>query len=136
MVKAYEVGFRKPPKKSQFKKGQSGNPKGRPKNSRNLRMDLTEELNQRVYVTEGGTRRSISRQRGLVKTMIAKALQGDARAISATLGLMLRLLPQPEEIPVEVDLSAEDEAILADFSKRQKRVLKATGRGGRHEKRR
>ena len=27
----YEVGYKKPPKEGQFKKGQSGNPRGRPK---------------------------------------------------------------------------------------------------------
>ena len=39
-----EVGYRKPPKATQFKQGQSGNPHGRPKGTKNLKTDLIEEL--------------------------------------------------------------------------------------------
>ena len=52
--KDYEVGYGRPPKDKQFKKGQSGNPKGRPKGSRNFRTDLQEELQMQVQVTENG----------------------------------------------------------------------------------
>jgi len=38
------VGYGNPPKESRFKKGQSGNRRGRPKGSKNLKTDLTEEL--------------------------------------------------------------------------------------------
>ena len=38
------VGYGNPPKESRFKKGQSGNQRGRPKGSKNLKTDLAEEL--------------------------------------------------------------------------------------------
>ena len=49
----YEVGYKKPPKDTQFKPGQSGNPLGRPKGTKNLKTDLMEELGQKIVVREG-----------------------------------------------------------------------------------
>ena len=42
----YEVGYGKPPRKSQFKPGQSGNPKGRPKGRKGFSTILVEELSE------------------------------------------------------------------------------------------
>ena len=47
---AYEVGFAKPPQRTQFRKGASGNPKGRPKGSKSMASILTKVGRQRVRV--------------------------------------------------------------------------------------
>src|ERR1700742_2968486 len=47
------VGYKRPPKHTQFRPGQSGNPKGRPKGTQNLKSDLREELGEIVRVREG-----------------------------------------------------------------------------------
>ena len=50
----YEVGYCKPPRGAGFKKGQSGNPRGRPPHSKNLSTLLNDTLNELVTITENG----------------------------------------------------------------------------------
>ena len=97
MSKDYAVGYRKPPKASRFKPGQSGNPKGRLKGSPNLASDLSAELGEQITVREGGQARYISKQRALIKSLMAKALQGDVRATTALLALYARVISEPPE---------------------------------------
>jgi len=77
------VGYGRPPKHSRFKKGQSGNPKGRPKGSRNFANILEEELDQKVSVTDGGKRRRVSKRRLAIRQQVNKAAQGDPKAFQA-----------------------------------------------------
>lgn len=72
----YEVGYGKPPKANQFKPGQSGNPKGRPKGRQNFRTIVTELLNSKITVTENGKQTKVSFGEALVKKMAGKALKG------------------------------------------------------------
>src|SRR5215470_19687518 len=107
MPKEYTVGYRKPPEATRFNPGQSGNPRGRPKGSPNLATDLSSELGELITVREGGAARRVSKQRALIKSLTAKALQGDVRATTALLALYARVISeQPEE---ESGLVTEDE---------------------------
>ena len=69
----YKIGYGKPPKSGQFKRGRSGNPKGRPKGSLKLATDLAAELNEQITVREDGKPRRVSKQRALIKSLMAKA---------------------------------------------------------------
>ena len=109
------VGYGKPPKRHQFKPGQSGNPRGRPKGTKNLKTDLEEELSELIFIREGGSEKQISKQRGVIKALVAKSINGDVRATNAVLALELRLVFKDSEPDDEVDLSAEDTAIVDDF---------------------
>ena len=106
MTRASDVGYRKPPEAARFKPGTSGNPKGRPKGTFSLATDLSAELGEQITVREGGRPRRISKQRALVKSLMAKALQGDVRATTAVLALYARVItetPEAEGQPIEDD---------------------------------
>ena len=115
------VGYKKPPKNTQFKPGQSGNPKGRSKGCRNLKTDLLEELGGRITITENGKTKKISKQQAFIKQQCSKALSGDKNSVKTLVGLMTRFLADHQEDINEKDevLLDEDAAIL-DFYARRK----------------
>ncbi len=86
-AESYEVGFRKPPKASQFRKGESGNKSGRRKGSRNTRTLLTEALAEEVIVTENGRRRRLTKRELMFKVLADKCVAGDLRAMAMAIRL-------------------------------------------------
>ena len=74
------VGYGKPPKDSRFKKGASGNPKGRPKGSRNVAAVFAKTLREKVVINEHGQRKIVTKLEAALKQMVNKAASGDLRA--------------------------------------------------------
>ena len=113
----YKVGYGKPPKSRQFRRGKSGNPKGRPRGSLKLATDLAAELNEQITVREDGKPRRVSKQRALIKSLMAKALQGDVRANAAVLALYARVIT---DLPEDDDSFVEENElqILRQFAPR------------------
>jgi hypothetical protein len=130
MTRSSDVGYGRPPKGTRFKPGQSGNPRGRPKGSVNLATDLAAELGEQITVREGGRQRRISKQRALIKSLMAKALQGDVRATTAVLALYARVVSEPPEDEGQ-PIEADELLILRRFGPR---LLKSLAkRGTRHD---
>lgn len=113
----YKVGYAKPPRTTQFKRGRSGNPKGRPNGSRQLATDLAAELSERITVREEGRSRRISKQRALIKSLMVKALQGDVRATTAMLALYARLITEQADDTSD-DIQPDELQILRRFAPR------------------
>jgi hypothetical protein len=107
----YKVGYRRPPIKSRFKAGKSGNPKGRSKGSSSLKTDVLSEFAERITVRERGAARKLTKQRALIKSLMAKALSGDIRAISTLIFLHARLIAGTVEEPAD-ELSEYEKSVL------------------------
>lgn len=77
----YEVGYGRPPRRTQFKPGSSGNPKGRPRGSKNLATIVRQVLDARVAVRERGRVRTITKREALFAQLVHEGLSGNLRAI-------------------------------------------------------
>lgn len=87
----YEVGYRKPPLRTRFQKGQSGNSKGRPKQGKGFHTIVHEQLETPVEVKINGRVTRISKREAVIAQLINKAAMGDSRSAELLL-LKLDLL--------------------------------------------
>jgi hypothetical protein len=78
------VGYRAPPLSTRFRKGQSGNPKGRPRGSRPAPPHDT-VLGQKVTIREGGIARRITAAEAFLLHMAKRGLEGDSAAARTAL---------------------------------------------------
>ena len=81
----YRTGYKKPPKNRQFKKGQSGNPNGRPKGSKNISCLYKDLLEEKISIKEGGKQKNMTVQEAIARRVRADALQGKDKAIDRIL---------------------------------------------------
>ena len=70
-------GYGKPPKHSQFKKGQSGNPKGRPKKSHNFDAIVESVIMGPVTIHNSGKKEEVPALKALAMKMLNDALNGN-----------------------------------------------------------
>jgi len=108
----YEIGYRKPPKHGQFRKGISGNPRGRPKAATNIRAAVLRELNTRITITENGRQLRVLKQDVIAKQAVNGAMKGN----TSHLRLILDTSQQ----------AAEKDALLAEQQAREAAIDKAT----------
>lgn len=114
----YAVGKGRPPLESRFKPGKSGNPKGRPKGSKNAQSLAKAELGRKVIVTMNGKKRTMTVAEIASRRLGDKAMTGDAKAFSFLITIADAIGGAD---PVNLDRVTTpelDQAILADYFKR------------------
>jgi Family of unknown function (DUF5681) len=117
-VQRSAVGYGRPPVHTRFKPGKSGNPKGRPKNSRNLRTIIQDALTQKVVLRHGQGKRSITKLEGIVLRQVEGALKGNDKAALAALKMAAQvgLLEAPEsEIETVTDFSPSENEMMEEL---------------------
>ena len=77
----YEVGYGKPPKNTQFQKGISGNPTGRPKKAPDFYAELIREANSLITINHNGRPIRITKSNGIAKQLTNKAVTGNIPAL-------------------------------------------------------
>jgi hypothetical protein len=121
----YEVGYGKPPRQTRFRKGQSGNPRGRSPGAKNLKTLLNDALNEPVTVTENGGHRKITKRQAIITQLVNRSATADLRAIKILLDMLRDVEGQTEPAAPETSAFSEaDEKVLeqlrARFSKLEK----------------
>jgi len=113
----YEIGYGKPPVRTRFKPGQSGNPKGRPKGVRNFGTDVKATLKAPVKVTRDGRPRKVSTQEAMLLRLREKALGGEARALDRLVHLA-QTYNNEDMTAAAASLAAADEMVVEVFKAR------------------
>jgi hypothetical protein len=116
----YPVGYKKPPRHTQFKRGVSGNAKGRPKGAKNFATVIEEELRARIEVTENGKRKRISKREAIAKQTVNRAAAGDPKATSTLLNEARFQESQNQLLPMAQSLivAPEDQMVMDNILQR------------------
>jgi hypothetical protein len=112
----YPVGYGRPPTETRFKAGISGNPKGRRKKMPSFPEVIEQILNKTVEIRIGDRLLRMSNREALVEGAIRQALAGKPRLLSVLPAIMhYERESQQGRTDANLNLTAEDEAVLADF---------------------
>lgn len=127
----YEVGYAKPPVTTQFTKGKSGNPKGRPKGSKNKMPTLNEErckgiileeAYREIKIHDGRKEVKIPVIKAVVRSIAVNAARGDQRAQKLLTDLVVKIeadnkMIYDEYLQVMIEYKAGWEEIIEQCKK-------------------
>ena len=117
--KPYEIGFGTPPQSTRFRKGQTGNPKGRPRGKPNLATVINRTLQAKVIINENGRRREVTKYEAGMIQLSNKAASGDLAALKMVI-MLARLAEEglQQEISGKAGLGESDQKVLQRLMQR------------------
>ena len=116
-------GYKNPPKEHQFKKGKSGNPKGRPRKQKqpssdlnlDIKASLHRELSKTISVQENGQHRVITKLDAIFAQLVAQSVNGKPSQQKMLLGLLTHSKHETTEKQTLEQLQSYDEDLLNDL---------------------
>ena len=119
-----KVGPGKPPRHTRFKPGQSGNPNGRPKGSKNFATILHQQLRKKVTITVDGKPKRVTVQEVIARRLANDSMKGTTKAME----LLIRLTSAKSDDGAGKDAAGETVLPDKDALRRiQKRIAKLVG---------
>jgi len=117
---SYRIGYKKPPLHSRFKKGTSGNPRGRKKQveGRDIRQSVLQAFLREITIREGDQARNVPKIVALIECVLTDALRGDAKAkiLAYSIANQLGVLTFKDEIKFNLDALSPEEKDHVDKS--------------------
>ena len=101
----YDVGYKRPPVHTRFKKGKSGNPAGRPKRritQPTVLLEFERILGRRMRVNHNGRVQDISALQAFLTQMVHKGIKGHTPTMALSLSLLFKVLATAEPEAGEV----------------------------------
>lgn len=92
------VGYGNPPQHTRFQRGQSGNPRGRPRGAKGRKQIVGEIANEMHWVVEEGRRRRRSTLELILLQLRNLAAQGTLQAFRASDILLARYSPEATDV--------------------------------------
>lgn len=123
--KRTDVGFGRPPVDHQFKPGQSGNKRGRPKGSKSEATILDGILGRKLNITQNGKTRKITVLEAIYMKAADDALKGDQKAATFILNRRLALNSSDEATTATFDV--DDQKLLEFYGKEIEAKFKKQG---------
>jgi hypothetical protein len=121
----YEVGYGRPPRAHQFKPGESGNARGRPKGAKSEATILPALLNRKIEIREGGRVRKITVHEAILLRCVEDALKGNVKTTSFLLNRYAAM--QAGETQEIDEMSKDEREVLESFVSRLEAELKEKG---------
>lgn len=112
------VGYGSPPEHTRFKKGQSGNPAGRPKGSQNLATVLERILRETVAIRENGQTKKVTKLEHSVQQLTKKATEGNLRALQQLMALVRSAEAEAPQENHKPRLSETEQTVLQRIMRR------------------
>ena len=118
----YTANYRQAPSHTRFKKGQSGNPRGRP--AKNLAALLAAALNEKVTVTENGKRRQVTKREAVIAQLVNKSASAELRATKMLIDMLRDIEKRAEPATAEKNpFSPTDKEVVQQLITRLRRDM-------------